>query len=105
MRTVLVERKVSEPGLLRGFAFSKCLAEGYKESNPELSKEAMRVAEAYREASSTARPEVFERLDVLAQESKPGTRAPLDGANLAIMRCLEFYEGSALRKAVTKSRK
>jgi len=44
---VLVERKVSEPDLLRGFALAKCLAEGYKEKNAEFAKDARHVAELY----------------------------------------------------------
>ena len=101
---VLVERKVSEPDLLRGFAFAKCLAEGYKDKNGEFAKDARHVAELYRDAGSTSRPEVYERLTKQAAEANPAKPAAIDGSNLAIMRCLEFYESRGLVRAAKSGR-
>ena len=101
---VLIERKVSEPDLLRGFAFAKCLAEGYKDKNTEFARDARHVAELYRDAGSTSRPEVYERLSKVAVEANPAKPAAVDGSNLAIMRCLEFYESRGLIKATKSAR-
>ena len=101
---VLVERKVSEPDLLRGFAFAKCLAEGYKDKNVEFAKDARHVAELYRDAGSISRPHVYEGLSKLAVDTNPAKPAAVDGSNLAIMRCLEGYESKGLIKAAKSAR-
>ena len=104
LAAVLVKRDVSEPDLLRGFAFAKCLAEGYKDRNPEFAKDARHVAELYRDAGSTSRPDVYVRLQELAVDAKPAVPAAIDQSNLAIMKCLELYEGASLKKLVKASR-
>ncbi|HXJ22686.1 MAG TPA: T6SS amidase immunity protein Tai4 family protein [Polyangia bacterium] len=97
---VLVQRDVPESDLLRGFAFSKCLAEGYKGRNDSFAQDARHVAELYRDAGRTSRPDVYTRLQALAQSAKPGEPAAIDQSNLTIMKCLELYEGAALKKLV-----
>jgi hypothetical protein len=97
---VLVQRDAPESDLLRGFAFSKCLAEGYKGRNESFAQDARHVAELYRDAGRTSRPDVYTRLQGLAQSANPSEPAAMDQSNLTIMKCLELYEGSALKKLV-----
>jgi hypothetical protein len=104
LAAVLVQRDVPEPDLLRGFAFAKCLSEGYKDQNAEFAKDARHVAELYRDAGKTSRPEVYVRLQQVAVAAKPGTPAAIDQSNLAIMRCLELYESADLKKMVKVAR-
>ncbi len=97
---VLVEggRRVQERDLLRGYAFAGCLALAYKGTPVE--KDAGRVAELYREAGHTTRQAIYTAIDRAAGALNPAQPAKADKANLAIMSCLEFYEGSALSKAI-----
>lgn len=97
---VLVEggRRVQERDLLRGYAFADCLAVAYKGTPVE--KDAGRVAELYREAGHTTRQAIYAAIDRAAGALNPAHPAKADNANLAIMSCLEFYEGSALSKAI-----
>jgi hypothetical protein len=104
LAAVLVQRDVSEPDLLRGFAFAKCLSEGYQDQNPGFAKDARHVAELYRDAGTTSRPEVYVRLQQLATAAKPARPAAIDHSNLTIMRCLELYESANLKKLVTGAR-
>ncbi len=101
--TVLVERRVSERDLLRGFAFSKCLADGYAKQNPAFAQDARHVAELYRDAGRTTRTQVYVRLEGLAASAKPSTPAAVDNSNLAIMRCLELYESDELKRALKEA--
>lgn len=91
-------RRVPERDLLRGYAFSRCMVVAYKGSPME--HDASRVAELYREVGSTTRQEVYTAIDEAAVAVDPARPAMKDGANLAIMSCLEFYEGAALTKAI-----
>jgi hypothetical protein len=97
---VLVEggRRVQERDLLRGYAFADCMAVAYKGTPVE--KDAGRVAELYREAGRTTRQAVYAAIDSAAGALNPAHPAKVDGANLAIMSCLEFYEGPTLSKAI-----
>ena len=97
---VLVEggRKVSERDLLRGYGFAACMEAAYKGTPVE--KDASRVAELYREVGRTTRAEVYEAIDRAATAVDASKPAKVDGANLAIMGCLEFYEGRGLAKVV-----
>jgi hypothetical protein len=91
-------RKVSERDLLRGYGFASCMEAAYKGS--PIEKDASRVAELYREVGSTKRMEVYAAIDRAAAASDPAQPAMKDGANLAIMSCLEFYEGATLSAAI-----
>jgi hypothetical protein len=91
-------RKVQERDLLRGYAFADCMAAGYKGTPVE--KDAGRVAELYREVGHTTRQAIYAAIDRAAGAVNPAQPAKADGANLAIMSCLEFYEGSVLSKAI-----
>jgi len=91
-------RKVPERDLLRGYAFASCMEVAYR--NTAMGKDASRVAELYREVGSTPRMEVYAAIDKAAAAVDPARPAMIDGANLAIMSCLEFYEGAALSKAM-----
>jgi hypothetical protein len=71
LAAVLVQRNVAEPDLLRGFAFAKCLSEGYKDQNAEFARDARHVAELYRDAGTTSRPEMYLRLQRLAVAASP----------------------------------
>ena len=97
---VLVEggRKVPERDLLRGYAFAACLETAYK--GTPFSKDASRVAELYREVGRTTQHAVYEAIDQAAGGLDAAEPAMIDGANLAIMSCLEFYEGRALAKII-----
>jgi hypothetical protein len=76
----------------------------HKDKNAEFAKDAGHVAELYRDAGNTSRPEVYERLSKLAVDANPAKPAAFDGSNLAIMRCLEFYESKCLIKAAKSAR-
>jgi len=104
MAAVLVQRDVPESDLLRGFAFSKCLAEGYKGRNESFAQDARHVAELYRDAGRTSHPDVYTRLQSLAQSANPSQPAAIDQSNLTIMKCLELYESAALKKVVKTAR-
>jgi len=97
---VLVQggRKVGERDLLRGYAFADCMAVAYKGTPVE--KDANRVAEFYREVGRTNRQAIYEAIDRAARSIDPARPAKVDNANLAIVNCLEFYEGTALSKAI-----
>lgn len=99
---VLVEggRSVPERDLLRGFAFSMCLAKAYK--GTPFAADAQRAAEFYRETGQTTRPEIYDRLTEIAQKGDPGKPAAVDGRNLGIVSCLELYESKPVREGVTK---
>jgi hypothetical protein len=101
---VLVEggRKVPERDLLRGYAFANCLSAAYK--GTPIEKDAARVAELYREVGHTTRNEVYVAIDEAARAVEAAKPAMIDGANLAIMACLEFYEGRGLAKVVAGGR-
>ena len=101
---VLVEggRKVPERDLLRGYAFANCMRAAYK--GTPIEKDAARVAELYREVGHTTRHEVYVAIDQAAGAVEASKPAMIDGANLAIMACLEFYEGKALAKVVSGAR-
>lgn len=91
-------RRVSERDLLRGYAFSRCMEVAY--NGTQTGKDGSRVAELYREVGSTTRQEVYSAIDRAAASLNPAQPAMIDGANLAIMSCLEFYEGAALSKTI-----
>jgi hypothetical protein len=95
---VLVEggRRAPEPDLLRGYAFATCIATAYR--GTPFEKDALHVAELYREAGHEARQAVYEALSTAAQKVEAPKPATKDAANLALMRCLEFYESAPLRK-------
>jgi Type VI secretion system (T6SS), amidase immunity protein len=97
---VLVQggRKVGERDLLRGYAFADCMAVAYKGTPVE--RDANRVAELYREVGRTNRQAVYKAIDDAASALDPARPAKIDNVNLAIMNCLEFYEGTALSKAI-----
>jgi hypothetical protein len=101
---VLVDggRRVSERDLLRGYAFASCMEVAYK--GTQTGKDAGRVAGLYQEVGKTTRPEVYEAIDQAAHGADPAKPAIIDGANLAIMSCLEFYEGPALAKTIDGAR-
>jgi len=101
---VLVHRDVPESDQLRGFAFSKCLAEGYKGRNESFAQDARHVAELYRDAGRTSHPDVYTRLQQMAQSANPSQPAAIDQSNLTIMKCLELYESAALKKLVKAAR-
>ncbi len=91
-------RKVQERDLLRGYAFASCMEVAYKGTT--LEKDASRVAGLYQEVGSTKPMEVYQAIDRAAVAVDPARPAMIDGANLAIMSCLEFYESAALSKAI-----
>ena len=97
---VLVQggRRVGERDLLRGYAFADCMAVAYK--GTPFERDASRVAELYREVGRTSRQAIYEAIDRAANAVDPARPAKIDKANLAIMNCLEFYEGSALSKVI-----
>jgi hypothetical protein len=95
-------RSVPERDLLRGFAFSQCLAKAYQGTT--FAADAQRAAEFYREVGATTRPEVYDTLSRIAQAGDPGKPAAVDGRNLGIVSCLEVYEGRAVRAAVTRAK-
>lgn len=101
---VLVQggRSVPERDLLRGFAFSQCLAKAYQ--GTAFAADAERAAEFYREVGHTTRPDVYDRLTAVAQAGDPGKPAAIDGRNLGIVSCLEVYEGKAVRTVVAKAK-
>lgn len=91
-------RRVSERDLLRGYAFSRCMEVAYK--GTQTGKDGSRVAELYREVGKTTRQEVYTAIDQAAADLDPARPAMIDGSNLAIMSCLEFYEGAALSRTI-----
>jgi hypothetical protein len=95
---VLVDggRQVPESDLLRGYAFATCVAAGYR--GTALETDALHVAELYREVGHETRQPLYDALTKAARAIEPAKPAKIDGANLALMRCLELYESSALRK-------
>jgi hypothetical protein len=97
---VLVEggRKVPELDLLRGYGFAACMEAAYK--GAPVARDAARVAELYREVGRTSRPEVYAAIERAASAVDASKPAKVDGANLAIMSCLEFYEGRGLAKVI-----
>ncbi len=95
-------RAVPERDLLRGFAFSECLAKAYQ--GTPFAADAERAAEFYREIGHTTRPELYDRLEAVAKAGDPGKPAAVDGRNLGIVSCLEVYEGKAVRELVGRSR-
>ena len=97
---VLVDggRRVPERDLLRGYAFAACVEAGYK--GTAFAKDAGRVAELYRETGHTSRQAVYTALDRAAAAVDPSRPALVDGANLTLMSCLEFYEGRKLSAAI-----
>lgn len=99
---VLVEggRRVSERDLLRGYAFSRCLQAAYEQT--AMGNDAARVAELYRESGRESRPQMYHALDAAARAQKAATPAAKDGANLAVMTCLEFYESHQLAKVIQR---
>lgn len=100
---VLVQggRRVGERDLLRGYAFADCMAVAYK--GTPIEKDASRVAELYREVGRTNRQAIYEAIDRAASALDPARQSVADKANLAIMSCLEFYEGSALSKTIVNA--
>lgn len=100
---VLVQsgRKVPEADVLRGYAFASCLAEAYK--GTPFANDAERVAALYMEVGKTTDKAVYENLQQLARSTEPGNPDQVDGANLGIMSCLEFYEGADLRRTVKQA--
>jgi hypothetical protein len=100
---VLVEggRRVSQRDLLRGYAFAACLENAYK--GAPVARDAARVAELYREVGRTSRQETYAAIDRAAAALDASAPARIDGANLAIMTCLEFYEGPALARAIDRA--
>lgn len=100
---VLVDggRKVREADVLRGYAFAFCLAEAYK--GTKFQQDADRVAGLYLEVGKTTDDGVYQLMKELARKTDPGKPAQIDGANLGIMTCLEFYESADLRRTVRRA--
>jgi hypothetical protein len=90
--------KPPERDLLRGYAFSMCLAQGY--TGTPMQADAERNAGLYLGAGSSG-PEIYKRLEKAAKAAHPEKRAFIDNANMAISICLDFYESKELRAIVT----
>jgi hypothetical protein len=91
-----LERPATEADLLRAFAFARCLEKAYDKT--PFGEDAQRVANAYFELGKVAKPEIYDQLSKLAGALDAARPTVVGHHNLAIMTCLEFYEGAKLRR-------
>ena len=96
-----LERPAGEADLLRAFAFGACLAEAYDKT--PFGADAERVADAYFHMGHISRPEVYDEIRKLAASLDAAKPSVVEGHNLAIMACLEFYEGARLRQIARRA--
>lgn len=95
-----LERAASEADLLRAFGFASCLAKGY--AGKPAGEDAERVADLYRQMGRVP-IEAYDEIRRAADEQQPARPALSDGQNYAIMACLEFYEGPALKRLAARA--
>jgi hypothetical protein len=95
-----LERPATEADLLRAFGFARCLAKAYEKT--PFGVDAERVADGYFQMGRLKRQQPYDQVTVAA-ESIDAARPTIQGhQNLAIMKCLEFYESPRLKKTAAQ---
>lgn len=89
--------------LLRAYTYASCVATVYP--NTDTGTDALRIAESLREALPDTQPGVFSALRDYASSQKANTPAVSNNANFGLLRCLELFDSSALRKVIRKEMK
>lgn len=86
-----------ETSYLKNFAFSICMAY----SHSAITEDAIATAGAYVNIGSSS-INIYQELEILAQEASSQDYPSKNGYNLAIMKCLDFYNSQALETTIKK---
>jgi hypothetical protein len=87
--------------VLRAYAFGRCLAKAYDKT--PFGEDAERVANAYFHMGKITRADAYGEISKVAESLDAAKPTVMGGYNLAIMACLEFYEGATLKQLVKNS--